>query len=123
MKFHGVDAMPGNVFGEIFKIMTFGESHGKAIGVVIDGCPAGLELDERDVQKELSRRRPGQSAVTTQRQEDDKAEILSGVFKGKTTGTPIGIVIYNKDADSSKYEAIKDVKKLLGRFGVDVFAY
>ena len=163
MKFHGVDIMPGNVFGEIFKIMTFGESHGKAIGVIVDGCPVGLELDESDVQKELSRRRPGQSAVTTQRQEEDKVELLSGVFKGKTTGTPIGMVIYNKDADSSKYEAIKGVfrpghadytyykkfgfrdyrgggrssaretaarvaagavaKKLLSKFGIDVFAY
>lgn len=96
-----------NTFGNLFRITTWGESHGKAIGVVVDGCPAGLPLEEQDVQKELDRRSPGQSEVTTSRKEEDKVEILSGVFEGKTTGTPISMIIHNKDADSSKYEKIK----------------
>ena len=96
-----------NTFGTLFRITTWGESHGKAIGVVLDGCPAGLELSEQDIQKELDRRAPGQSEVMSPRKEADKVEILSGIFDGKTTGAPISMIIYNKDADSSKYEKIK----------------
>ena len=96
-----------NTFGTLFKITTWGESHGKAIGVVVDGCPAGLELIEDDIQKELDKRAPGQSEVMSPRKEADKIEILSGIFENKTTGTPISMMIYNKDADSSKYEKIK----------------
>ena len=81
--------MSGNSFGKIFRITTWGESHGKAVGIVLDGCPAGLELCEADIQAELDRRRPGQSILTSPRDETDKIEILSGVFEGKTTGTPI----------------------------------
>lgn len=103
--------MVGNTFGKAFAITTWGESHGPAIGVVIDGCPCGLELTEADIQHELDRRRPGQSDVSTPRKEDDKVEILSGIFQGKTTGTPISLLIYNKDADSSKYESIKDTPR------------
>lgn len=99
----------GNSFGKIFKITTFGESHGKAIGVVIDGCPAGLEIAEKDIQAELDKRRPGQSKFTTQRNETDKVEILSGIFEGKTLGAPIALVIYNNDAKSGHYEDIKDL--------------
>lgn len=98
-----------NTFGQAFRFTTWGESHGPAIGVVIDGCPAGLALEESDIQRDLDRRRPGQSNVTTQRKEEDKAEILSGVFEGKTTGAPISILIQNKDADSSKYDSLKDL--------------
>ena len=101
--------MTGNVFGENFKIITFGESHGKAIGCVIDGVKAGLKISEKDIQKELDRRKPGQSAITTQRKEDDLVEILSGVFEGKTTGTPIALLIRNKDQRSNDYSKIKDV--------------
>lgn len=96
-----------STFGTLFKITTWGESHGKAIGVVVDGCPAGLEINEEDIQKELDKRAPGQSEVVTSRKEADKIEILSGIFEGRTTGTPISMLIYNKDADSSKYEKIK----------------
>ncbi len=99
--------MSGNTFGTLFRITTWGESHGYGVGVVIDGCPAGLPLDEADIQKELDRRRPGQSNITTPRKEEDKAEILSGVFSGKTTGAPISIMIKNKDVDSSKYEELQ----------------
>ena len=98
-----------NSFGKIFSFTTFGESHGKAIGVVVDGVPPGLKLGGKDIQKELDRRRPGQSEVTTQRMEDDKAEILSGVFEGKTTGTPIAILIFNRDAKSKDYSKLKDL--------------
>lgn len=101
--------MAQNSFGNIFKMTTFGESHGKAIGVVIDGCPALLPLDVNDIQKELDKRAPGKTPFTTSRKEQDKAEILSGVFQKKTTGAPITIVIYNEDADSSKYEPIKNL--------------
>lgn len=100
--------MPGNSFGRYFRITTWGESHGKALGVVVDGCPAGLELSEDDIQFELDRRRPGQSRITTQRKEADKVEILSGVFEGKTTGTPISMMVRNTDAISKSYEDIKD---------------
>jgi chorismate synthase len=103
--------MTGNSFGELFRITTFGESHGEAVGVIIDGCPAGLSLDADDIQKELDRRRPGQSRVTTARAEEDKAAILSGVFQGKTTGTPIAIIVENKDQDSEAYEYLKDTPR------------
>jgi len=101
--------MAGNSFGQLFRITTWGESHGKGIGVVIDGCPAGLPLNERDIQKELERRRTGQSKVTTTRREPDQIRIMSGVFAGKTTGTPISLLVENEDADSSKYDLIKDL--------------
>lgn len=98
----------GNTYGRKFRITTFGESHGKAIGVTIDGCPAGLEIEEAFIQSELDRRKPGQSKITTQRKEGDKAEILSGVFEGKTTGTPIAIVIHNEDQKSKDYSHIAE---------------
>jgi chorismate synthase len=98
----------GNSYGTLFKIGTFGESHGPAIGVVIDGCPAGLEIDEAFIQSELSRRKPGQSKITTQRKEDDTFKILSGVFEGKSTGTPIAIVIENQDQRSKDYGHIEN---------------
>ena len=101
--------MAGNSFGELFRITTFGESHGKAIGCVIDGCPSLLDVCEEDIQQELDRRKPGQSDVTTARNEDDKVEILSGVFEGKTTGTPICLLIKNKDQHSTDYNEIKDI--------------
>ncbi len=100
--------MPGSSFGQIFRITTFGESHGVAIGAVVDGCPAGLEIDENFIQSELDRRRPGQSKLVTQRKESDTVEILSGVFEGKTTGTPIGLLIRNADARSKDYSHIAD---------------
>ncbi|GAB4224187.1 MAG: chorismate synthase [Gammaproteobacteria bacterium] len=99
--------MASNSFGNLFRITTWGESHGKAIGVVIDGCPAGLTLTEDDINQALAKRAPGRSVVTSPRRENDEAEIYSGVFEGKTTGAPIAIVIMNRDADSSKYEPIK----------------
>lgn len=101
--------MASHSFGNIFKITTWGESHGKAIGVVIDGCPAGLEISENEINAALALRAPGRNPYTSPRAEADKAEILSGVFEGKTTGAPICIIIPNKDADSSKYEQIKDL--------------
>lgn len=100
--------MAGNSFGEIFRITTFGESHGKAIGVVIDGCPAGLEIDLSFIQQELDRRKPGQSAITTQRKESDNFEVLSGIFEGKTLGSPIAITIKNEDARSDDYVHLKE---------------
>ena len=100
--------MAGSVFGNQFRIMTFGESHGKGLGVTIDGCPAGLPLCEEDIQKFLDRRKPGQSAFTTARNEADAVEILSGVFEGKTTGTPIALLIRNKDQHSKDYSNICD---------------
>ena len=98
----------GNTFGKIFKLTTFGESHGEAIGGVIDGCPSGLELDIKKVQNQLDRRRPGQSKITTQRKENDNVEFLSGIFEGKTTGTPIGFLIRNQDQKSKDYSHLKD---------------
>lgn len=98
--------MAGSSFGTIFKITTWGESHGKGLGVVVDGCPAGLPLDENDIQKFLNRRKPGQSKFTTPRKEDDTVEILSGVFDGKTTGTPISLVVYNQNQKSKDYSEI-----------------
>lgn len=101
--------MSGNSFGKIFTLTSFGESHGEAIGGIIDGCPAGLEIDLNFIQSELDRRRPGQSAITTQRKEDDKVEFLSGIFEGKTLGTPIGFSIKNEDQKSKDYDHNKDV--------------
>ena len=98
-----------NSFGEIFRFTTFGESHGKAIGVVVDGVPAGIEFDEEFLINELDRRRPGKNRFSTQRKESDTPEVLSGVFEGKTTGTPIAIVIFNKDQKSKDYSNIKDL--------------
>src|SRR4051812_28389531 len=93
----------GSSFGRIFRITTFGESHGGAVGVVIDGCPPNIELSAADIQPELDRRRPGQSKITTQRKEDDICEIVSGVFEGRTLGTPIAILVRNKDARPQAY--------------------
>ena len=100
--------MSFNTFGKIFRFTTWGESHGPAIGCVVDGCPPNIPLSERDIQTDMDRRRPGQSKFTTQRKEPDKAIILSGVFEGKTTGTPISIIIYNEDKKSRDYESIKN---------------
>lgn len=97
-----------NSYGEIFRITTFGESHGPAIGVILDGCPAGIEVDEQFIQAELDRRKPGQSKITTQRKEDDTAKILSGVFEGRSTGTPIAMVIENQDQRSKDYGHIAE---------------
>ncbi|MCZ6460471.1 MAG: chorismate synthase [Gammaproteobacteria bacterium] len=101
--------MAGNTFGQLFTVTTFGESHGPSLGAVVDGCPPGLPLTEADLQIDLDRRRPGQSKYTTQRKEPDAVKILSGVFEGVTTGTPIGLVIENVDQKSKDYSAIKDV--------------
>ncbi len=100
--------MSGNSFGKLFTVTTFGESHGLALGCIVDGCPPGLELSEADLQKDLDRRKPGQSRYTTQRREGDEVKILSGVFEGKTTGTPIGLLIENTDQRSKDYGNIKD---------------
>lgn len=99
----------GNVIGQIFRVTTFGESHGTALGCVIDGCPPKIPLNEKDVQVELDRRKPGQSKLTTPRAEEDKVKILSGVFQGKTLGTPIAMVVFNTDAKSADYENLKNV--------------
>src|ERR1041385_503868 len=96
----------GNSFGQLFRVTTFGESHGGGIGVVIDGCPSRIDICEADIQHELDRRRPGQSKLTTQRKEEDRCEILSGVFEGKTLGTPITVVVRNKDARPEDYNEI-----------------
>ncbi|MDQ6624413.1 MAG: chorismate synthase, partial [Verrucomicrobiota bacterium] len=96
----------GNTFGHLFRITTWGESHGGGIGVVIDGCPPRIELSEADIQRELDRRRPGQSAIVTQRDEADRCQILSGVFEGKTLGTPISILVRNEDARPEAYQEI-----------------
>lgn len=98
-----------NSFGNLFRITTFGESHGKGIGVVVDGCPAGLEVREEDIQKELNRRRPGQSEITTSRKEGDRVEILSGIYEGKTLGTSIGLLIANSDAKSQSYNHLRNL--------------
>ena len=100
--------MSFNTFGKIFRFTTWGESHGPAIGCVVDGCPPMIQLNEKDIQIELDRRKPGQSKFTTQRKESDKVQILSGVFEGKTTGTPISMIIYNQDMRSKDYGDIKD---------------
>ena len=101
--------MPGSTFGKIFRIHTFGESHGEGLGAVIDGVPAGLELSEKDIQKYLDRRKPGQSSISTPRKEDDFASILSGIFEGKTTGTPIAVLVKNTSQRSSDYSQIMDI--------------
>ena len=101
--------MAGNIFNNKFRVVTYGESHGVALGCVIDGCPAGIELSEEDIQVHLDRRRPGQSEVATERDEKDQVQILSGVFEGKTTGTPIAMVVFNKDQRSKDYSNIKDL--------------
>jgi len=101
--------MSGNSFGTLLKITTWGESHGEALGVVIDGCPPRMELSNEDIQEELDRRRPGQGKGSSPRKEEDRVEILSGVFEGKTTGTPISLLIRNQDVDSSPYEKWKEV--------------
>src|SRR4051812_19764754 len=98
----------GNTFGQLFRVTTFGESHGGGIGVVIDGCPPCIEISEADIQRELDRRRPGQSKITTQRNEEDRCEILSGVFEGKTLGTPITVLVRNKDARPEAYDELKN---------------
>ena len=101
--------MAGNTFGKFFKITTFGESHGPALGVVIDGCPAGLPLSVEDIRPYMERRRPGQNARTTARKEADEVEILSGVFEGKTTGTPIAMIVRNTDQHSKDYSELAHV--------------
>ena len=101
--------MSGNTFGTLFTVTTFGESHGPAIGCIVDGCPPGMLLQESDIQPFLDKRKPGQSKYTTQRREDDKVQILSGIFEGKTTGTPIALLIQNSDQRSSDYEDIKNL--------------
>ncbi len=100
--------MAGNTFGQIFRITTFGESHGRAIGLIIDGCPSGLAIDVSEIQRELDRRRPGQSAIVTQRDEADTVQILSGIFEGKATGQPIAMMIENADQRSKDYSHIAD---------------
>lgn len=100
--------MPGSSYGEAFRVTTWGESHGDTTGVVVDGCPPGLKLDESDVQEELDRRKPGQSKLTTQRKESDRVRIMSGLFEGETLGTPIAMMVENKDARASDYEDMKD---------------
>jgi len=100
--------MASNSFGDVFRVTNWGESHGKAIGVIVDGCPSLLEIDVDEIQKELNRRRPGQSDIVTQRNEKDKVEILSGIFEGKTTGTPISMIIYNNDVKKDYYKELKD---------------
>lgn len=101
--------MAGNSFGKVFRLTTFGESHGAAIGGVVDGCPAGMMLDTGAIQHELDRRKPGQSSITTTRNESDRIEIISGIFEGKTLGTPIGFIIGNRDQKSEDYDQLKNV--------------
>ena len=100
--------MSFNTFGKLFRFTTWGESHGPAIGCIVDGCPPNIKVKQEDIQIELNKRKPGQSKFTTQRKEDDKVHILSGIFEGKTTGTPISLIIYNKDMRSRDYETIKN---------------
>ena len=101
--------MAGSIYGTLLTRTTWGESHGKGVGVVLDGCPAGLSLCEKDIQPYLDRRRPGQSAYTTKRQEKDQVELLSGVFEGRTTGAPISMLVRNEDQHTADYLALKDV--------------
>ncbi len=101
--------MAGNSIGRLFTVTTFGESHGSALGCVVDGCPPGMTLTQADLQRELDRRRPGQSKQVSQRRESDQVEILSGVFEGKTTGVPIGLLIRNEDARSKDYDDLRDL--------------
>ena len=100
--------MSGNTIGKLFSVTTFGESHGPSLGCIVDGCPPGLEISEEDIQYDLDRRKPGKSRYTTQRMEGDEIKILSGIFEGKTTGTPIGLIIENTDQRSKDYSNIKD---------------
>ena len=100
--------MSGNKFGKLFQLTSFGESHGTAIGGVIDGCPSDIELDMEAIQRDLNRRKPGQSAIVTQRKEPDEVQFFSGIFEGKTTGTPISLIIYNEDQKSKDYNDIKN---------------
>lgn len=100
--------MSGNTFGNIFKITTFGESHGEAVGVVVDGCPAGLKISEKDIQNELDKRKPGKNELVSPRKEEDKVKVLSGIFKGKTLGTPIAMIVFNEDVRSKDYEKLKN---------------
>ncbi|HEX7467860.1 MAG TPA: chorismate synthase [Methanobacterium sp.] len=100
--------MSGNTLGKMFKVTTFGSSHGTALGAVVDGCPAGLELSDNDIQSELNKRRPGTSQITSSRNEKDEVKIISGIFQGKTDGTPIAAVVYNREMDSSAYENLKN---------------
>src|SRR5438552_8953304 len=101
--------MAGNTFGHLFRITTFGESHGGGVGVVVDGCPPGLGIATTDIQKELDRRKPGQSSITSPRKEQDTIHILSGIVDGKTTGTPVLLLAYNQDAKSEDYTHLKDL--------------
>lgn len=101
--------MAGNTFGQVFRVTTWGESHGTAIGATIDGCPAGISLTPEDIQQDLDRRKPGKGGATSPRKEPDKVEILSGIFKGLTTGTPISLVIFNKDAHSKSYTNLENI--------------
>ncbi|MCK9229869.1 MAG: chorismate synthase [Syntrophales bacterium] len=101
--------MAGNTFGKILRLTTWGESHGEAVGAVVDGCPPGIALNERDIQRELDRRKPGSGGGSSPRREEDRPEILSGIFEGRTTGTPVAIVIRNRDRDSSAYDRLRDV--------------
>ena len=105
---HKIIKLAGNKFGNLFSLTTFGESHGIAIGGIIDGCPAGVEIDQTRIQQDLDRRKPGQSKIVSQRKENDIVEIFSGIFDGKSTGTPIGFIIKNKDQKSKDYSHIKD---------------
>ena len=100
--------MAGNSYGTLFRVTTFGESHGEALGGIIDGCPAGIELNLEAIQHEMQRRKPGQSSIVTQRKEEDDVQFLSGIFEGKTTGTPIGFIIPNTNHKSDDYSHIKD---------------
>lgn len=103
--------MPGSSFGQLFRVTTFGESHGVALGAIVDGCPAGLPLDEKDIQKDLDRRRPGakNNPLVSPRQENDRVQVLSGIFEGKTLGSPIAMVVFNENQESKDYSALKDV--------------
>src|SRR5438093_11795553 len=98
----------GNMFGHLFRVTTFGESHGGGVGVVIDGCPPNIDISDADIQRELDRRRPGQSKITTQRKEEDRCEIVSGIFEGRTLGTPIAVLVRNKDARRDDYMEIAE---------------
>ena len=101
--------MAGSTWGEVFRISTWGESHGKGLGVVVDGCPAGLALSEEEIQKYLDKRKPGETRYSTPRKEGDKVEILSGVFEGKTTGTPISLMVFNTSQKSKDYSEIAKI--------------
>ena len=101
--------MPGNMIGIFFRVTTWGESHGPAVGAVVDGCPPGVDLDKSDIQQELDRRKPGARAFASPRKEEDRVEILSGTFEGKTTGTPIALLIHNRDSDSAAYDELRNV--------------